>query len=409
MQRSTRVLCAGLVFLAVLRPAVGEVFLLRGGGRIEGDLVNADEKPRTSYVIALPSGGQVTLDAATVEKVQPVPPELAEYQKVKRQYPDTVKGQLQMADWCREHNLPAQKKFHLERVLQIDPDQPDARKLLGYRKYKDKWMTHDEEMADQGKVKRIVNGYSAWITQQEADLLDSRDKQLKAEAEWRQKISRWRAWLDGNRAEQGAKNLRAIDDPMAIVGLADRLTKKLDPRTDARLIYVEALARINTQQARGPLAACAMDDPVEEVRLSSLDELQKHKDDAVTAYFVGRMRNKHASNADINRAGVALGRIKDPSAIEALIESLVTRHYEVIQPAGGPGGMTTTFNKNGGPGGGIAMNQKPKLIPHDLQNQDVLDALVSITGQNFGYDQRAWATWYRNQKAAGAPVEAKKS
>ncbi len=409
MQRSTRVLCAAFVLLAILRPAVGEVFLLRSGGRIEGDLVNADEKPRTSYVISLPSGGQITLDAAAVEKVQPVPPELAEYQKVRRQYPDTVKGQLQMADWCRDHNLLAQKKFHLERVLQLDPEQPDARRLLGYRKVKDQWMTHEEEMADQGKVKRIVNGYSVWITQQEAQLLDSREKQIKAEAEWRKKIKRWRDSLDGNRPEQGKKNLLAIDDPMAIVGLTERLIKKRDPRTDARLIYIEALARINTHEARGPLAQCAMDDPEEEVRLCSLDELQKQKDDGVTAYFVGRMRNKHATNADINRAGVALGRIKDPSSIDTLIESLVTRHYEVVQPAGGPGNMNAGFNKNGGGGGGIGMNAKPKLIPHDLQNQDVLEALVAITGQNFGYDQRAWATWYKNQKAKGLSVEAKKS
>ena len=409
MQRSMQVLCAALVLLAILRPAAGEVFLLKSGGRIEGDLVNADEKPRTSYVIALPGGGQVTLDAAAVEKVQPVPPELAEYQKVRRKYPDTVQGQLQMAEWCRDHNLPAQRKAHLERVLQIEPDQADARRLLGYRKVKDKWMTHEEEMADKGYVKRIVNGNSVWITRQDAELQDSRTKQRAAEIEWIKKISRWRAWLDGNRAEQGAKNLRAIDDPMAVTGLADRLTKKRDARTDARLIYIEALARINTHEARGPLAMCAMDDPVEEVRLTSLDELQKQKDDGVTAYFVGRMHFKHATNIDINRAGVALGRIKDPSSIDALIESLVTRHFETIQPAGGPGSMTTTFNKNGGGGGGIGMNQKPKIIPHDLQNQDVLNALVAITGQNFGYDQRAWHTWYVNQKAKGAPVEAKKS
>ena len=81
MQRSTRVLCAALVLLAILRPAAGEVFLLRSGGRIEGDLVNADEKPRTSYVISLPNGGQLTLDAAVVDKVQPVRPELAEYRE----------------------------------------------------------------------------------------------------------------------------------------------------------------------------------------------------------------------------------------------------------------------------------------------------------------------------------------
>jgi hypothetical protein len=408
MQRTTWVLCTALALLAILRPAAGDVFLLRNGGRIEGVLVNPDENPRTSYVISLPNGGQLTLDAASVDKVQPVRPELVEYDKVRRQYPDTVKGQLQMSDWCRDHNLLAQRKTHLQRVLQLDPDQAEARRILGYHKFKDKWMTLEEEMAEKGMVKRTIRGNTVWVTQPDAELHDSQEKQLKAEADWRQKVSRWRGWLDGSRAAQGATNLRAIDDPMAIAALADRLVKKPDLRMDARLIYVEVLSRINTHEARGPLAACAMDDPVEEVRLSCLDELVKQKDDGVTAYFVGRMRNKHASNADINRAGVALGRIKDPNCVDTLIESLVTRHFEVVQPAGGPGAMTTTFNKNGG-GGGMGMNQKPKLIPHDLQNADVLNALKAITGEDFGYDQRAWATWYRNQKAKGLPVEAKKS
>lgn len=234
MQRSVRVLCAAIVFLAILRPAVGKIFLLRSGGRIEGELVNADENPRTSYVISLPNGGQVTLDAAVVEKMQPVPPELAEYEKAHGQHPDTIQGQLQMASWCRAHNLPTQAKTHLERVLQLDPEQADARRLLGYRKFKDKWMTHDEEMAEKGLVKRVVRGDTVWVTTQDAELFDSRDKQSKAEIEWIKKISAWRKLLDGSRAgqaEQAAKNLRAINDPMAIAGLAERLTKKIDRST----------------------------------------------------------------------------------------------------------------------------------------------------------------------------------
>src|SRR5208337_236377 len=109
-------------------------------------------------------------------------------------------------------------------------------------------------------------------------------------------------------------------------------------------------------------------DAVEEVRLSSLDELEKQKDDGVTAYFVRRMRDKHTRNEVINRAGVALGRIKDPSCIDTLIQYLVTGHDEVIQPPGGPGAMSSTFNKNGGGGGGLSMNQKPTIIHRVLQN-----------------------------------------
>ncbi len=404
MRRSARVFCAALLLLAFLRPAAGEVFLLRSGGRVEGDLVNPDETPRTSYIISLPNGGQVTLDAAVVAKVQPLPPELAEYVKVRRQYPDTVQGQLQMADWCRDHNLAAQRKAHLERVLQLDPDQADARRLLGYSKVKDKWMTLEEKMADQGKVKRD----GKWITGVEAQVRDSRDKQHAAERVWTKTITQWRLWLDGNRAERAelaAKNLRAIDDPMAIAGLSEKLKK--DPSTDARLIYVEALGHINHPATHRPLAIAAIDDDVPEVRLSCLDELEKQKDPVVTAYFESRMRDKHTSNEVINRAGIALGRMKDPSCIDTLIEYLRTIHDQVVQPAGGPGAMTSTFSKNGGGGGGLAMNQQPKVIHIPYNNQGVLDALVAITGQNFGFDQRAWHTWYTNQKAKGEPVEAK--
>ena len=58
-----------------------------------------------------------------------------------------------LAEWCREHNLTAQRKAVLEHVLELDPDQPEARRLLGYHKVKDQWMTCEEEEIDKGNVK----------------------------------------------------------------------------------------------------------------------------------------------------------------------------------------------------------------------------------------------------------------
>ena len=252
MQRSTRVLCAAFVLLAILRPAVGEVFLLRSGGRVEGDLVNADENPRTSYVISLPNGGQLTLDAAVVEKVQPVPPELAEYEKVRRQYPDTVQGQLQMADWCREHNLAAQRKTHLERVLQLDPDQADARRTAGLpqgQRQVDDARRRDGRPRQSQTHRRRIRWFGSRSRRRNFRTVKTSNARPKASGSRRSAL--WRKWLDGNQAEQGAKNLRSINDPMAIFGLAERLKK--DPRTDARLIYVEVLGR--HQPPRGPRPA----------------------------------------------------------------------------------------------------------------------------------------------------------
>ena len=411
MRRLIDLLYAALVLLTVLPVADGAVFFLHSGGKIEGELVNADENPRANYIISLANGGQVTLAAGVVDKVEADRPELVQYQKVRRQTPDTVDGNWKMSDWCRDHNLLEQRKIHLERITKLDPNNDKAWKLLGYHKYKDRWMTLEDEMDEKGYVK--YDG--RWLTSKEVEVRQGHEKQHAAEIEWIRKISMWHSWLRGNQAEQGKKNLLAITDPMAVAGLADKLVKKIDPSSDARLIYVAALANIARANidnrhdgALAPLAMCAMDDPVEEVRLSSLDELVQQKDQAVVDYFVRRMRNKHASNTDINRGGLALGKLKDPSTVDTLIESLVTIHDRIVQGGGQPGQMSTTFNKKGG-GGGMSMNQQPQTIRETLENPDVLDALVAITGQSFGYDQRAWSTWYSNQKSKGLPVAAAKN
>src|SRR5271157_4179319 len=69
-----------------------------------------------------------------------------------------------------------------------------------------------------------------------------------------------------------------------------------------------------------------------------------------------------------------------------VIKALITTHKEVVSNGGGPGSMTTTFGTRGTPGGGLSMNQKPKVIQYELKNQAVLNALVAITGQNFDFD-----------------------
>jgi hypothetical protein len=394
---------------AFFQSAQADTFYLRSGGQIDGDLMNASESPRKSYVISVAGRGQITLQADVVEKVEAVRPELAEYEKLRRKTGETVVEQMSLAEWCREHGLSAQRKTALEHVLQLDPEQPEARKMLGYRKVKDQWMTHDEEQIDKGYVKsrNPSTGLIEWVPPQVAENRDSVQRRIKSEAEWRKKIHGFRALMDGRRSDQGQKGLYAIHDPAAIVPLSERLngnrSLKKDPREDARQIYVEVLGRFNTHDARGPLTACAIDDPVEEVRLSCLDVLEKQNDEAVTKYFEGRMRDKHATDEMIERAGVALGRIKDPTSVATLVHYVSYERTEVIPTGGGPGSMTTTFGKNGGPSG-LSMNAQPKTRQRLVQCRAVLDALVTITGQNFGYDPRAWQTWYKNQVAAGAPI-----
>ena len=108
-----------------------------------------------------------------------------------------------------------------------------------------------------------------------------------------------------------------------------------------------------------------MSDQVEEVRLTCLDRLQTKKRPDVVAYFVGKLKDRKRNNEIVNLAGVALGRMKDPSAIGPLIDALVTVHKFKIAKPGGDGTTSSTFGSGPGGrsmGGGMSAGGGPTII-----------------------------------------------
>lgn len=389
MQRLSTVLFLAIGLSAAARcPA--EVFILESGGRIEGELLNPDENPRQTFVVRADGGATLTLRADQVQQLLRPRPEEAEYQRIRPNYPDTVEAQWALAEWCLENRLLDERRRHLERVIELEPDHPEARRALGYSRFDGEWMTQEEVMADRGYLRY----QGRWRTRQEIELLE-RDRETEvAQKEWYVKINRWRDWLATERANEARQSLLAIDDPAAVPALTDRLADS--PQPAVRILFAQVLARLDTPEARQTLAKTAIDDPVEEVRLSCLDYLKPTKDPGVVGYFIGQLKSRE--NDVVNRAGVALSYVGNPSAVGPLIDALVTTHKFKVGPQGG-GNMSMSFPTGGtGGGGGLAMNQKPKVITQQFRNQAVLEALVRITKQNFSYDQRAWQFWHTSQR-----------
>jgi hypothetical protein len=79
----------------------------------------------------------------------------------------------------------------------------------------------------------------------------------------------------------------------------------------------------------------------------------------------------------------------------------VTIHQFKLTKPGGPGAMTTTFgtgqNGSGAPGG-LSVGGGSKIISRPIANQDVLDALILLTRQNYGFVERAWKHWHSTQR-----------
>ncbi len=384
--------------LAAACPAAArsEVFVLHNGGRVEGELLNPDQSPRKEYVVRLAGGGQVTFDAAMVEQKLYQDPAEIEYEKIKPGYPDTVEGQWALAEWCLNNHLVPQRKVHLGRIIQLDPNHAEARRALGFSQINGEWKTQEEVMISRGY--RMYKG--RWRLPQEIDLMEKKDKEETAEREWFAKVRMWRGWLGTSKDGQARKNFASIDDPSAVRALTTNLEN--EGAEDVRKLYIEVLARINTADAVTALAERSMVDPVQEVRLTCLDYLKKERRPGVVAYYVGKLKSK--DNLVIRRAAVGLAHMDDPSAIGPLIDALVTVHsFKVTTPTfnnsfgTGPGG-------SGLPGGGgFGFGGGPKIVKRTYYNQEVRDALVSITkGVNYDFNVGAWKAWYSQQKKRGA-------
>lgn len=375
--------------------ARADVFELHQGGAVHGTLVNRDESPRKTFVVKTASGGQVALEAEQVKSIRRQSPAEIKYDEIRARFADTVEDQWKLAEWCRENRLLRQRRTHLERIVELDPDHAKARRGLGYSRIQGRWVTRETMMRE--------NGYQrykgAWLLPEEIEIKERERKEELARLEWAGKLKRWRRWLDSDKAGQALANIKAIDDPYAADALARELndTKQPAPRR-VRLLYVEALGRLQANSGIDALVNASLYDADEEVRLSSLDQIVDHNYKPAVAMYVRALR--HKQNGIVNRAAYCLGKMKDPAAIGPLISALVTEHSFKIQQ-GQSGQTSATFGSGPGTSGGGGFSfggGGVKTIKRQFENREVLRALVALTGTSFNYDERAWKKWYAAQR-----------
>lgn len=386
--------CIGWLGLLMLVPswagAADQYSLqLANGGQLQGELLNPTEAPRTKYQLRLADGSELTIDREQVREANRLRPDEVEYAKILHQYPDTVEGHWKLSEWCREHNLYDIRKRHLERIIELDPDHVEARRLLGFTKTDGAWKTQAQLMTERG----YVEYKGKWRLRQEVEIAEESRKAELAEKAWATTLKRWREWLDvPDRSADARRKFSDITDATAIPPLKRMFEQE---RVEAvRSLYVEAFARMNHPVAWQLLAEYSLLDPSQEVRMNCLDYLDDQPRPSITAFYIKRLSDK--DNAVVNRAAIGLKRMKDNSAVAPLIESLTTTHMYQTS-AGTPGQYSATFGPNGG---GFAMNSnQPKAVRQDLNNDAVLDALLTMTnGTNFNYDKGAWKRWYESQR-----------
>ncbi len=397
IRRGSRVACfafaaclCALIFSAAAR---ADVFLLNNDGQLQGEEIKVPGTPSNQTVIRTAGGGQITLDKSQIKQIVPRSAAQTEYERIAPTYADTVADQWRLAEWCKQHSLPIERKAHLERVIALDPNHKPARAALGFAMLNGQWAQPE----DMWKRKGFVKYKGKWVLPQDVELLEEQRKENQAEKDWQGKLIRWRKMLDKHpeKADELHDELTKIDDPAAVPAI-----EKLAVAEASRPIkfaLIDELLHVGTSSAIGAVVNLTMDDRDEEVRLTALDKLVSASHPEVVAFYIAALKSDN--NVRINRAALCLGRLGDKSAISPLIDVLRTTHRHVEQQ-GTPGQISTTFMN--GPGnnrsGGMSVGGQTKEIVETLDNQEVLNALMLLSGGvNLQFDQQAWKAWYVGQ------------
>jgi hypothetical protein len=165
---------AALLLLALPAAMQADEVFLRGGGRIEGVIVERNERSVTLEVAA----GRVAVPLARVERIVESRSLLAIYvERASRLAPDDLVRWLALARWARDARLATQAREAYLMVLSIDPGHPEANDALGRVRLGERWMSEDEGYRERG----YVQFEGRWVTPEERSLL-LRERALELDA-----------------------------------------------------------------------------------------------------------------------------------------------------------------------------------------------------------------------------------
>jgi hypothetical protein len=123
---------------------------------------------------------------------------LAQYRLRREGAPQTFAGQVELANWCKKHDLADQERAHLTAAMALAPesDQPALLARLGYRQIGNQWISREQ-------------------------LVEWRDMTRRADAavrHWRAKLEKIADRLDGSprRHDSAVASLKELADPDVI-------------------------------------------------------------------------------------------------------------------------------------------------------------------------------------------------
>ncbi len=383
----------------------GDIFHINGGEEIEveilADLGNSYQV-RTKF-------GIVDIAKDWIEEIEKRTSPWRLYEKMQAACSDTAEAHFDLAAWCHRRGLITEHLAELEAVIKLDPDHLKARRMLGYVEEAGNWVRKASPMVpDPNEVEAKRR------EREEAEFIRS------LTAEWTVKIKAIYRGRLANREARSKKFLKgrdlilAIDDPLAVPGL----TRVLSTGNEAcRQLLVESLSRFEQDESTLNLVVITLLDPSPDVRKKAAMVLAERKDDRVTDRLRGALKSDEEQV--IRNAAAALGVLKARTSVGDLVRVLSTEtrgrvlvsrpvmlddirlvfvrptwcRYQWRRIRYAP----RTIGVLDWRGSMIGTESHYEIQTISVYRTEVQEALIEITGQNYGFDEDAWLIWWRTE------------
>ncbi|MCU0727589.1 MAG: hypothetical protein MUE73_17665 [Planctomycetes bacterium] len=128
---------AALTFLLLAGPALADTLHLKDGTKFEGQVIS-DSGGILRFRTA---GGVLEFAKDKVDRVEKGKTRAEEFAERRKAIPEgDVPALLDLARWCAEEKLPAQRRKTLQEIVRLCPDHPETRRDLGQAHSKGAWV-----------------------------------------------------------------------------------------------------------------------------------------------------------------------------------------------------------------------------------------------------------------------------
>ena len=393
----------GLLTLSIVYPAAasgqtrdpveGRV-ILKSGGSLEGRISEAkDPDNGRSYVTVLKQDGSVIkLDQSRlVRKVELLTSKDVEYRQLAADA-SSVDDHRAVMNWCLDQpsgrrNFKQQIESHALHVLALQPDDEQARKVLGFVREDGAWIQKDQFFGQYGYTREGTSWTPIRAVQIQAHQEDVDD----TVADRRESLRKWLRAARRGDASSGelAVALAEFSDQFALDPIEKAIEREKSP--ELRAMLIEGISQVASISALRKLVGFAMSDPNDFVRERALTLLGQPHYDANTASAAFAEFFSSKNNMNIQRAAYAIGELGGTSVTGKLIDVLITTHKEKNPDALEAGRLNSTFRSDGA--SGLQTGGGPQIITVTRRNGQVLSALKILTQQDFDFDVDRWREW----------------